>query len=157
MKITLLNVGKTDDVCLERLIGEYAMRINKFAGFEMEYILLPKGSAKFKPDELKKAEGDALLKKMKNFDYVVLLDENGKHFNSAGFAQYLQKIFNASPKNLLFVVGGAYGFSKEVYQKTTDMLSLSSMTTTHQLVRLYFVEQLYRAFTIINNHPYHNN
>jgi 23S rRNA (pseudouridine1915-N3)-methyltransferase len=156
MKITLLNVGKTDSVYLEKLIEDYSIRINRFVPFNHEYALSPKNISKLKPEEVKKVEGELILKKVENFDYMILLDERGKQFNSTAFAQYLQKIFNSAPKKIVFVSGGAFGFTSSIYNRTNDMISLSSMTTTHQLVRLVFTEQLYRAFTIINNHPYHN-
>jgi 23S rRNA (pseudouridine1915-N3)-methyltransferase len=156
MKLTLLNVGKTESVYLEKLIEDYSVRINRFIPFQQDFTLPPKNISRLKPDEVKKTEGELLLKKLESYDYVILLDEKGKQFSSATFAQYLQKTFNAAPKKIAFVTGGAYGFAPAVYNRSNDMISLSAMTTTHQLVRLYFTEQLYRAFTIISNHPYHN-
>ena len=156
MKFTLLNVGKTDNANLKNLVGEYSVRINRFVPFQQDFITPSKNISKMKPDEVKRAEGELILKKADNADCLILLDEKGKQFSSLDFAQYLQKLLNSGMKNLMFVSGGAYGFSPAVYQRANDKISLSQMTTTHQLIRLIFTEQLYRAFTIINNHPYHN-
>jgi 23S rRNA (pseudouridine1915-N3)-methyltransferase len=156
MKISLLNVGKTENGHLQSLIDDYCVRINRFASFQFDFILPSKNNSKLTPDEVKKSEGEMILKKLENVDCVILLDEKGKQFTSVAFAQYLQRIFNSAPKKITFVTGGAYGFSQPVYNRANEMISLSSMTTTHQLVRLVFAEQIYRAFTIIKNHPYHN-
>lgn len=156
MKLTLLNVGKTDNVHLNKLIEDYSIRINRFVSFQHDFVLPPRNISKLKPEDVKRVEGELLLKKLEYADYAVLLDERGKHFSSTDFAQFLQKVFNSGPKNIFFVTGGAFGFSPAVYQNVNNMISLSAMTTTHQLVRLMFTEQLYRAFTIMNNHPYHN-
>lgn len=156
MKISLINVGKTDSVHLEKLIEDYSLRINRFIPFQQEFMLPLKNFSKLKPDEVKKVEGELLQKKLEGYDFIILLDERGKQFTSTEFAQYLQKVFNSAPKKIAFVTGGAYGFSPLIYKSANDKISLSKMTTTHQLIRLFFTEQLYRAFTIINNHPYHN-
>ncbi len=156
MKITLLNVGKTESKCLNELIDDYIVRINRFVGFKFEFIQAPKNIGKLKPEQVKKLEGELILKKSMPADYIILLDEGGKQFNSVGFSEFMQKKMNRGIGHLLFVTGGAYGFSKEVYDRCNEKLSLSSMTTTHQLIRLLFTEQLYRAFTIIHGHPYHN-
>lgn len=156
MKITLLNIGKTNPDELNYLIQDYEIRLKRFISYESECIILPKNTGKFKPDILKKAEGDVILKKLSKADYIVLLDEKGKQLNSIEFARFLQELMNKGAGSLYFITGGAYGFSGDVYKAAQFKLSLSAMTTTHQLVRLHFTEQLYRAFTIINNHPYHN-
>jgi 23S rRNA (pseudouridine1915-N3)-methyltransferase len=156
MTIVLLNTGKTDNENLRLMLEDYSTRINRFTSFKIDNILLSNSIGKFKPEEVKRAEGDLISKKLTRADYIILLDEQGKKFNSVNFAQFLQKQFNAGYKNIYFVTGGAYGFSPEVYAKAHEKLSLSYMTTTHQLIRLFFTEQLYRAFTILNNHPYHN-
>jgi 23S rRNA (pseudouridine1915-N3)-methyltransferase len=156
MKITALHVGKTDNKNLEALIQEYIPRINRHIQFGQEFVVVPKALSKLKPEELKKAETNLLMKKLTDADYIVLLDERGKQYSSTAFADFLQKLMNSGVKSVFFVSGGAYGFSKEMYEKSNDLLSLSAMTTTHQLIRLFFTEQLYRAITILNNHPYHN-
>ncbi len=157
MKIYFVNVGKTDSKELDSLIKKYELRLKKFLPFELDYVQTPKNSGRLKTSDLKSVEGAAILKKIAQADYVILLDEKGKQFNSNDFAQFLQHKMNAGIKSLMFISGGAYGFSEEVYKMAQETLSLSKMTTTHQLVRLFFTEQLYRAFTILNNHPYHNN
>jgi 23S rRNA (pseudouridine1915-N3)-methyltransferase len=157
MKIYFVNIGKTDSKELDSLIKKYELRLKKFLPFELDYIQIPKYTGKLKSNDLKSLEGMAILKKIEQADYVILLDEKGKQFSSNDFAQFLQRKMNTGIKSLMFISGGAYGFSEEVYKSAHETLSLSKMTTTHQLVRLFFTEQLYRAFTILNNHPYHNN
>ena len=156
MKITCLCVSKTDNKNLEILIDEYIKRINKFVKFQMEYISAPKNIGKLQAHDVKRAEGELILKRTENADLMVLLDEKGKAYSSVKFAAQIQRYFNSGPKHLVFVVGGAFGFSDAVYKKANDLLSLSTMTTTHQLIRLLFTEQIYRAFTILKGHPYHN-
>jgi len=155
MKITFLCVGKTDNKHLDILINEYEGRIKKFIDFKIDYISPPRNFGKLQAKELKKAEGRLILDKVGN-DFLILLDERGKTFSSRKFAAQMQKYMNAGYRNIYFLVGGAFGFSEEVYSKANGKISLSEMTTTHQLIRLLFTEQLYRAFTILNNHPYHN-
>ncbi|MEN8904484.1 MAG: 23S rRNA (pseudouridine(1915)-N(3))-methyltransferase RlmH [Clostridiales bacterium] len=157
MKVIFLNTGKTDSLELNKLIGIYEKRLSRFVPFEIVCTQTPKNAGKLKSSELKKEEGELLLQKMKEADYIVLLDEKGKHFTSNEFAQFLQGQMNKGIRKIMFVSGGAYGFAEEIYQKAHLKLSISKMTTTHQLIRLFFSEQLYRAFTILNNHPYHNN
>jgi len=156
MKITALHVGKTDDKNLEALIQEYIPRIKRYVNFWHDFVTVSKNTGKLKPEEIKKIEGELLLKKMSIADYVILLDEHGRQYTSISFSTHLQKLMNTGYKNIFFVSGGAYGFSDDVKMKANEFLSLSSLTTTHQLVRLFFTEQLYRAITILNNHPYHN-
>ena len=157
MKIILLNTGKTDSNELNKLISIYEKRLSRFLPFEIQYVQTPKNAGRIKPAELKRQEGELLLQKINDADYIILLDEKGKQFTSNEFAQFLQGQMNKGIKKIIFISGGAYGFSEELYQKAHVKLSISKMTTTHQLIRLFFTEQLYRAFTIINNHPYHNN
>jgi len=157
MKITLIQIGKTVNPCLKDLIDIYNLRIKNYISFQPIEILDIKKNKSLKDiDYLKNKEGQEVIKKLTNADYVVLLDEKGKEFTSREFAGYLQKRMNAGTKNLVFVIGGAYGFSEELYHKANDKIALSKMTFSHQLIRLIFAEQLYRAMTIINNHPYHN-
>jgi 23S rRNA (pseudouridine1915-N3)-methyltransferase len=155
MTITLLNTGKTDS-SLTALLDEYAIRINRFVKFTIECMVPPSNIGKLKSEDVKRIEADLLLKKLSRADCIILLDEKGKKYSSINFARFLQSVFNMGYKHLFFVSGGAYGFSPKIYEKASELLSLSDMTTTHQLVRLFFSEQLYRALTIINNHPYHN-
>lgn len=157
MKIILLCVGKTDSNNLSIMLSDYIKRINRFVDFKIDYIIPPKNISKLQPVDVKKAEGELILKKIEKASHLVLLDEKGKRYTSMAFANQVQKYMNTGCKHLYFVVGGAYGFSEAVYKKANGKLSLSDMTTTHQLIRLVFSEQIYRAFTILNGHPYHNN
>ncbi|MDC8003733.1 23S rRNA (pseudouridine(1915)-N(3))-methyltransferase RlmH [Aureisphaera galaxeae] len=156
MKITLLAIGKTDDKNLQTLIDTYEKRLKHYVTFSMEIIPDIKNSKNLSEAQQKELEGQEILKRVTTSDALVLLDENGKTFSSVGFSEYLQKKMNSGLKNLVFVIGGPYGFSQAVYQKAQGKVSLSSMTFSHQMVRLFFVEQLYRAFTILRNEPYHH-
>jgi len=154
VKIVFLNIGLTDSKNLLTLVNDYESRIIRFVNFQIEYIVPPRSFGKLKPTALKRAEGELILKKIESGSRVILLDEAGKQFSSQEFAHYLQR--ELMNKTIYFVTGGAYGFSDEVYSRADEKISLSNMTTTHQLIRLFFTEQLYRAFTILKNHPYHN-
>lgn len=156
MKITLLLIAKTDAAYIAEGIAMYEKRLQKYGLFEISIIPDLKNAANLSTDEIKQREGKLLLKQFAPTDWVVLLDERGKQFSSIEFAQHLQQLFNRTLKNIKFVCGGAYGFSDEVYERANSKISLSKMTFSHQLVRLVFVEQLYRAFTILNNEPYHH-
>jgi 23S rRNA (pseudouridine1915-N3)-methyltransferase len=156
MKITLIVVGKTEDEYLVKGIGIFRSRLEHYIKFNIIELQPPRSLRGLNPQQLKEAEGVLLLKYFNDADQVVLLDERGKLLTSVEFSGFLQKYMNAGTKHLLFVVGGAFGFSDEVYQKANYALSLSSMTFSHQMVRLFFTEQLYRAFTILRNEPYHN-
>lgn len=156
MKITLLTVGKTDNNYLSDGIRIYLERLSHYIKFSLQEIQLPKNLKKLEADQLKEAEGKLLLKYFEDADMVILLDENGKSYSSEEFAVWLQKQMNAGIRHLMFVVGGAFGFSPEVYSAAKGKLSLSAMTFSHQMIRLFFTEQLYRAFTILRNEPYHN-
>lgn len=156
MNISLLNVGKTDSKELEVLIEDYTKRINRFVTFKYDFIITPKNIGKYKPEQVKIIEGDLILKRFSNSDYIILLDEKGKSFTSVEYSNFIQKTMNKGFRNIVFVTGGAYGFSQAVYDRADEIISFSKMTTTHQLIRLFFSEQLYRAFTIIKGHPYHN-
>lgn len=156
MKILLIVIGKTDESYLQEGVTAYITRIGKYLPFEM--LVLPdlKQRKTLSIDQQKQMEGEKILSVISLTDHLVLLDENGQNFNSRSFAQYLQKHMNAGLKKLIFVVGGPYGFSEEVYQRANGKISLSAMTFSHQMVRLVFTEQLYRAMTILRNEPYHH-
>ena len=156
MRIKLLYIGKTDDKNLEALLEKFISRLGRYVKFETECIPDLKNTKGKSVKEQKKLEGQSILKRLDNSDHVVLLDENGKHFDSVGFAGFLQKKMNAGTRNLVLVIGGPYGFSEEVYKEAREKLSLSKMTFSHQMVRLFAVEQIYRAFTILHNEPYHH-
>ena len=156
MQITLLAIGKTDNKQLQQLIDEYTKRLGFYIKFNLEIIPDIKNSKNLSEAQQKQKEGDLILNKVNTFDVLVLLDENGKQLDSIGFSNYLQKHMNSGIKQLIFVIGGPYGFSQEVYQKAQGKLSLSKMTFSHQMVRLFFIEQLYRGFTILRNEPYHH-
>lgn len=156
MKITLLVVSKTDDRYLQEGIDVYVQRLKHYVNFELEVIPALKDQKNASPDEIKEREAALILKRLEKSDAVVLLDEHGKQHTSMGFSQYLQKHMNSGIRQLTFVVGGAFGFAPSVYKAATDKMSLSPMTFNHQMVRLIFVEQLYRAFTILHHEPYHN-
>ncbi|MBM1107555.1 23S rRNA (pseudouridine(1915)-N(3))-methyltransferase RlmH [Aurantibacter crassamenti] len=156
MTIKLLAVGKTDNTELQTLITAYENRLQHYIKFELEIIPDIKNSKNLSENQQKEKEGELILKKLSSTDALILLDENGKQFSSVVFSEYLQKKMNSGLKQLVFVIGGPYGFSKEVYQKAQGKISLSAMTFSHQMVRLFIVEQLYRAFTILKNEPYHH-
>lgn len=155
MKIILLVVGKTSDKWIQTGIDTYRDRLRHYTQFELEVIADIK-TGKRNAEEVKRLEGEAILKQVQPGDQLVLLDEGGKQFSSSRFAAQLQKWMNAAPRRLVFVVGGAFGFSKEIENRANGKLSLSNMTFTHQMVRPFFVEQLYRAFTILRGEKYHN-
>jgi Uncharacterized conserved protein len=156
MKILLLVIGKTDEKYLEEGIAKYTGRLSHYVPFELKVIPDIKNRKALSEEQQKKAEGDLLLAQFQAGDEFVLLDENGKTFTSCAFSAMLEKQMLAGIKRLVFVIGGPYGFSAEVYAKTKSKLSLSLMTFSHQMVRLIFVEQLYRAFTIMKGEPYHH-
>lgn len=156
MKLCLLLVGETDDNDLKDAIDRYVKRLSHYCTFEMEVIRAPKQFRRLDNEALKVAEGKLILDNLNAQDFVVLLDEQGKQFSSVRFSEQLQKWLNGGHKRIVFLVGGAFGFSEDVYQRTDFKMALSSMTFTHQMVRLVFAEQLYRAFTILRNEKYHH-
>lgn len=156
MKITLLAIGKTDNKQLQSLMDDYIKRLGFYIPFELEVIPDIKNAKNLSEALQKQAEGDEILKRTNTADILILLDEKGKTYTSEGFSQFLQKKMNSGLKNLIFVIGGPYGFSEEVYKRANEKVSLSSMTFSHQMVRLFFIEQLYRGFTILRNEPYHH-
>ncbi len=156
MTIKLICIGKTDNTALQSLIQEYATRLGFYIKFEMELIPDLKNAKNLSEAQQKQKEGDLILAKINISDILIILDEHGKQLDSVSFANYLQKHMNSGIKNLVFVIGGPYGFSEAVYAKASGKLSLSKMTFSHQMVRLFFIEQLYRSFTILKNEPYHH-
>lgn len=156
MTIKLLAIGKTDSKQLQQLIDEYTKRLGFYIKFNLEIIPDIKNSKNLSEAQQKQKEGDLILSKVDTSDVLILLDENGKQMDSVGFSGYLQKHMNSGIKQLIFVIGGPYGFSDDLYQKAQGKISLSKMTFSHQMVRLFFIEQLYRGFTILRNEPYHH-
>ncbi len=157
MTIKLIVIGKTDGRELQNLIDDYIKRLGHYVRFELEVVSDIKNSKSLSQAQQKDREGHELLKRLQPSDVLVLLDEQGKAMTSIDFAAYLQKRMNSGLKQLVFAVGGPYGFSEAVYKKSSGKLSLSKMTFSHQMIRLFFVEQLYRAMTILRNEPYHHN
>ncbi|MBO7507563.1 MAG: 23S rRNA (pseudouridine(1915)-N(3))-methyltransferase RlmH [Paludibacteraceae bacterium] len=156
MRITLLTVGKTNDLSFKNAISEYQKRLKFYISFDIEEIPSLKNTKNLTEDNQKQKEGELILKYLQPEDEVVLLDDKGSEFTSKQFASYIEKKSASGLKRLVFVVGGPYGFSQEVYQRANDKVSLSRMTFSHQMVRLVFTEQLYRAMTIIRGEPYHH-
>ena len=156
MTIKLLAIGKTDNKQLQALIDEYTKRLGFYIKFNLEIIPDIKNAKNLSEAQQKQKEGELILKQLKPTDVLILLDENGKQLDSVGFSQYLQKHMNSGIKQLVFVIGGPYGFSRDVYNKAQGKLSLSKMTFSHQMVRVFVIEQLYRGFTILKNEPYHH-
>ncbi|MBE7638948.1 23S rRNA (pseudouridine(1915)-N(3))-methyltransferase RlmH [Salegentibacter sp. BLCTC] len=156
MTIKLLCIGKTDKRELNQLIEIYKKRLRFYNKFEIEIIPDLKKTKNLDENQQKEKEGELILAKTQNSDFLVLLDENGKEFSSEKFSEYIQKRLNSGLKQLIFVIGGPYGFSDAVYQRANSKVALSQMTFSHQMVRLFFTEQLYRAFTILKNEPYHH-
>ncbi len=156
MNIRLLAIGKTDNKNLQMLMDEYSKRLGFYVKFDMELIPDLKNVKNLTEKLQKEKEGELILSKITATDQLILLDENGASFSSVGFSDYLQKKMNAGVKTLVFVIGGPYGFSDEVYAKAQGKISLSAMTFSHQMVRLFVIEQLYRGFTILKNEPYHH-
>ncbi|MCC6250919.1 MAG: 23S rRNA (pseudouridine(1915)-N(3))-methyltransferase RlmH [Bacteroidia bacterium] len=156
MKIILLQIGKTTENYLLEGINKYTKRINHYSNFEIITINPGKTNSQNNIQQIKKQDSDLLISKIENNDFVVLLDEQGKELSSVNFAAYLENHLLKSTKRLVFVIGGAYGFSDELYKRADYTLSLSKLTFSHQMVRLFFVEQIYRAFTIIKGESYHH-
>lgn len=155
MKVTLLVVGKTTDSHIDALIQEYQKRLTHYLPFALQVIPELKNTKALSPEQQKQAEGDLILKAVTANTDLILLDEHGQEFRSLEFADYLQKRMS-SGRDVVFVVGGPYGFADTVYQRANGKISLSKMTFSHQMVRLFFVEQSYRAMTILRGEPYHH-
>ncbi|MBC8265525.1 MAG: 23S rRNA (pseudouridine(1915)-N(3))-methyltransferase RlmH [Flavobacteriales bacterium] len=156
MKIVSLTIGKTSEKYLIEGIAQFQKRLKHYTQFEIIEIPNIKKAQNFSKSELMKKEGELILGKLQTSDYLVLLDNKGQDFTSLKFSKKVQQWMLSGKKRIVFVIGGAYGFSDEVYKRTTEKLSLSKMTFSHQMVRLFFVEQLYRAYTILGNEPYHH-
>lgn len=156
MKILLLSVGKTDDAFFAHIIELYRKKVNFYIHFETETVPDIRKTKKLSEKEQKIREGNHLLKALQPGDYVVLLDDKGKQYSSVEFSRFIERKMHSVPKRLVFIAGGPYGFSQEIYHLAQEKLSLSGMTFTHQMVRMIFAEQLYRAMTILNNEPYHH-
>jgi 23S rRNA (pseudouridine1915-N3)-methyltransferase len=156
MKVQLLLVGKTTQDFVRKGMEEYTERLKHYLPFETEVIPDIRHTRNLSPDQIREKEGDAILRHLRPDDRTVLLDEHGREFTSATFAAYIEKKTLAAPRRLIFVIGGPYGFPDKVHAAASEKISLSRMTFSHQLIRLLFAEQLYRAMTILNNHPYHH-
>lgn len=156
MKIKLIAIGKTDNKHLLHLISDYEKRLNHYIKFEFKVLPDIKNAKNLSENQQKEKEGALLLKELTQSDQLILLDEKGHDFRSIEFSRFLQKKMNSGIKQLVFAVGGPYGFSDTLYQKAQGKASLSKMTFSHQMIRLFIVEQLYRAFTILKNEPYHH-
>ncbi|WP_461788297.1 23S rRNA (pseudouridine(1915)-N(3))-methyltransferase RlmH [Pedobacter sp.] len=156
MKISLIAVGKTEDKYLIEGIEKYLNRLKHYIGFNISIIPELKNTKNLTEAQQKSKEAELILKQLNNSDVLVLLDEKGKKYTSVQFSQYINKQMIGSVQHLVFVIGGPYGFDDSVYKRANSSVSLSDMTFSHQMVRLFFVEQLYRAFTILKNEPYHH-
>lgn len=156
MRITLLAIGKTDRRELASLMEVYQGRLGHYLPFDLKVIPDVKRSPKTTPDLQKAQEGRELLRQIEPTDWLVLFDERGARYTSMEFADYLQELMNRGQRRVVFAIGGAYGFSPEVYARANAQITLSSMTFSHQMVRLFALEQLYRAMTILRGEPYHH-
>lgn len=154
MKVTLIWIGKIKETYILAGIDEYVKRLSRYV--KLDIIEIPYIKKKLSEDEIKMREGELILKHVSSGSYLALLDENGKQFSSVKFSNYLEQLAVSGSSQITFVIGGAYGFSDEVYAKAHSKISLSPMTFNHQMVRMIFLEQLYRAQTILNNEPYHH-
>lgn len=156
MKIKLILNGKTEEDYIVKGCTLYEQRLKHYIPFETIVIPALKNTKALSIEQQKGKEGELVLKQIQSADKLILLDENGKEYNSVGFSEFVQQQMNSGIKNLVFVVGGPYGFSEEMYKRANGKIALSKMTFSHQMVRLFFVEQLYRAMTILKNEPYHH-
>lgn len=156
MKVFFWVIGKTSEAYLRSGIEQYRKRMGHYLPFDYEVIPDIKKAGKKTAEQLKTLEGQAILDRLRPDDYLILLDEKGKMFSSVEFSRYLDRCLQRPQRRLVFLVGGAFGFDEKVYRRADARLSLSTMTFSHQMVRLFFLEQLYRAMTILRNEPYHN-
>ena len=156
MKIELAVIGKTSIGYLKQGVDEYIKRLKHYVPFEIKYIDDIKNTKNISEDQQKRTEGAKILSLLDKSDFVVLLDEHGKEYTSMQYSSYIQKRMLSGAKKVVFVIGGPYGFSQEVYDRANDKISFSKMTFNHEMIRLIFTEQLYRAYTIINHEPYHH-
>lgn len=156
MNIELIVVGKTDSAEVEALVAMYARRVNRYCRFSLTTLADVRNTRNMAPARQKQLEGEAILRCVEPGDCLAIMDERGAEYTSVEFASWMQKRMSSGVKRLVMVIGGPYGFSDEVYARADHKLSLSRMTFSHQIVRAIFAEQLYRAFTILNNEPYHH-
>lgn len=156
MKITLLTVGKTDVDWVRKGLELYTSRLRHYIPFSITEIPELKNVSALSKEQIKSKEGELIFKNIKPADDVILLDEHGKEYSSTGFAALIQKKMSLEGKDIVFIIGGAYGFSEDVYKRANSKISLSQMTFSHQMVRVIFTEQIYRAFTIMRGEPYHH-
>tara|TARA_B100000927_G_scaffold291674_1_gene295449 strand:- start:2833 stop:3306 length:474 start_codon:yes stop_codon:yes gene_type:complete len=156
MKIVLVCLGATNNHYLQEGIANYIKRLKHYINFEMKEIVVSKNKKTSNKNMIMNIESDLILSYLLQNDYVILLDENGKGYDSKSFAKKIENFLLHAQKRLVFVIGGAFGFNNKLRSRANEMLSLSNMTFSHQMIRLFFLEQIYRGFTIINNHPYHN-
>lgn len=157
MKVELWSIGKTNEKYLKEGIAIYLKRLKHYLNFEFIIISDVKQAGSLNATQLKNKESELIFNRLKNEDFLILLDEKGETFTSEAFAGFIEQKLQLSYKRIVFLIGGAYGFSEDLYARANGKLSLSKMTFSHQMVRLFFVEQLYRAMTILRNEPYHNN
>ncbi len=156
MKIKVIAIGKTDNKAIQALLDEYQKRLKHYIKFELQIIPDIKNAKNLSEKLQKEKEGELLLTSLQSTDELILLDDKGKDFTSIEFSKYLQKKMNSGLKQLVFAIGGPYGFSDKVYEKANGKISFSKMTFSHQMIRIFAVEQVYRAFTILRNEPYHH-
>lgn len=156
MQIKLIAIGKTDNKAIQALIDEYSSRLGHYIRFELEVIPDLKNTKSLSEAVQKEKEGELILKKLLPSDDLLLLDERGKSYSSLEFSDFLQKKMNGGLRQLVLVIGGPYGFSGEVYTRANGKISLSKMTFSHQMIRPFLIEQVYRAMTILRNEPYHH-
>lgn len=156
MKITLLTVGKTDKGWVREGIDIYASRLKHYIKFDISEIPELKNVSALTKEEIKSREAELILKNIRKTDYVILLDEHGREYSSVEFSRAIEKQLGSNSADIVFVIGGAYGFAQNVYDRSNSKISLSRMTFSHQMVRAIFVEQLYRAFSIMKGEPYHH-
>lgn len=156
MKITLMVVGKTTTGYLKPGIDDYTSRLKHYVPFDIQYVQDAKNTRNLSELQQKQNEGRSILASVDKSDYVVLLDEHGREMTSVQFSEYIQKRMSSGARRVVFVIGGPYGFSQEVYDRANEKISLSKMTFSHEMVRVIFAEQIYRAFTILNHEPYHH-
>lgn len=156
MKITFLQIDKTQENYLEQGIDQYLKRLKNYTHFEIQTIQVPKNVRQRSFNEQKLEEAKLILNTINNEDFLVILDEHGKEYNSVEFSKFILQKQNASTKHLVFLIGGPFGFDEAIYKRANSKISFSQMTFSHQMIRLFFVEQLYRAFTILKGEKYHH-
>lgn len=156
MNLTLLTVGRTEVSWVREGLELYTSRLKHYVPFKLEEIPHLKGTAALTEQSIKDKEGEIILSKIRPSDILILLDEHGKEYRSVEFSKYIEQLLSRSSQDIVFVIGGAYGFSQAVYDRANAKVSLSKMTFSHQMVRVIFTEQLYRAFTILKGEPYHH-